>query len=304
MNSSEKREFNLEEETICDHLVTTDVKRLWAVQMDLAQQLRTICEKHKIRYYAGGGTLLGAVRHQGFIPWDDDMDFLMLKKDYDRFCEVAAQELSEPYCFQSSFAMSRIRNGNTTGCTIVELKNALPSTNLGIFIDIFPLFSIPDNRALRRVHRLQIYVMRAARRGEREILLKRQFGKLKWRDWLNPKVLLWKAMTAFGEKDLKKKYMNLCSKFESKECEEVGITSFLPYNDRYIWRKKIFTDKVTELPFENITVPAPLNYEEYLKKSYGDYHKFVKNAAQHAMPVFDAEKPYTEYLERIKREHK
>ena len=238
-NIEKKKDFNLEEEMICDHLVTADVKRLWAVEMDLAQQLRAICEKHNIRYYAGGGTLLGAVRHQGFIPWDDDMDFLMLKKDYDRFCEVAAKELKEPYCFQSSFAMSRIRNSNTTGCTMVEMKNALPSTNLGIFIDIFPLLSIPDNRFLRRIHGLQVYVMRVARRGEREITLKKYFGNLTWKNWLSPKVIIWKAITLFGEKDLKKKYMNLCSKYENKKCEEVGITTFLPYNERYIWKKKL-----------------------------------------------------------------
>ena len=303
-NIEKERDFNLKEEMICDHLVTTEVKKLWKVEMELARQLRTICEKNNIRYFAGGGTLLGAVRHRGFIPWDDDMDFLMLKKDYDRFCEVAPKELREPYCFQSSFAMSRIRNSSTTGCTMVEMKNALPSTNLGIFIDIFPLLSIPDSKFLRRVHGLQIYVMRVARRGEREITLRKYFGNLTWKNWLNPKVLIWKAITLFGEKDLRKKYMNICSKYESKKCEEVGITTFLPYNDRYIWKKKLFTDKITELPFENITVPAPVNYEEYLRKSYGDYHKFVKNASQHAMPIFDAEKPYTEYLEQIRSEHK
>lgn len=77
----ERYSFSLDEEVRCDYTVTKEAKKLWAAEMDLALQLEKICKKHNIKYFAAGGTLLGAVRHKGFIPWDNDMDFLMLKDD-------------------------------------------------------------------------------------------------------------------------------------------------------------------------------------------------------------------------------
>lgn len=302
MSLNGDNKFNLEEEVICDHIVTKKVKKLWAAEMDLAMQLKKVCTKHGIKYYAAGGTLLGAVRHQGFIPWDDDMDFLMMQEDYEKFCKIAPLEIHEPYCFQQSFSLSRIRNSNTTGCTKTEIDNAIPPFNFGIFIDIFPLFALPDNKVYRKLHKLEIFIMRAARRGERRISLLRYHNKLTWRSWLNWQIILWKIITFFGEKDMTKRYLRLCSKYCGQNTKEVGITAFLPYNNHYIWEKEWFEGESVELPFENITIPAPHDYEAYLKKSFGDYTKYVKNGAQHMLPIFDADKPFKQYIEEIKEQ--
>lgn len=69
------------------------IKRAWAVQLDMLEVIAKICDKHKIKWYAEGGTLLGAVRHRGFIPWDDDIDICMMRDDYTCFCEVIKEEL-------------------------------------------------------------------------------------------------------------------------------------------------------------------------------------------------------------------
>ena len=100
---------SIEPEVCCGHPITTKTKKVWRIELDLAEQLRRICEKNGITYYATGGTLLGAVRHQGFIPWDDDMDFVMPYPEFQKFCQVAASELEYPYAFDTNFTMARIR---------------------------------------------------------------------------------------------------------------------------------------------------------------------------------------------------
>ena len=91
----------LNEEERDGYLVTSEVKQLWAVLLDILVQIDSICKKHNIQYFLCGGTLLGAVRHRGFIPWDDDLDVMMKRNDYNRFCEVAPIELQQPYFFQT-----------------------------------------------------------------------------------------------------------------------------------------------------------------------------------------------------------
>ena len=136
----------------CDFVQSLELKRLQAVELDIFKEFRRLCNKYNIRYYAEGGTLLGAVRHNGFIPWDDDVDIQMTWDEFIKFKEVAA-ELKDPYVFQDYTTndyydispMARIRNTNTTGCTKWELDNVNDATyNRGIFIDIWVLFPIPS----------------------------------------------------------------------------------------------------------------------------------------------------------------
>ena len=99
--------INMHEEVIDGHLVTTETKKLWAVEMDIAQKLLDVCKKHNLPIWAEAGTLLGAVRHKGFIPWDDDMDFCMMRKDYEKLMEIAPHEFLYPYFFQSFYHQSQ-----------------------------------------------------------------------------------------------------------------------------------------------------------------------------------------------------
>ena len=146
----------LEEETRCDYRVSRQMKEIWAVEMDLLRQLDHVCSSLGIHYFACGGTLLGAVRHQGFIPWDDDIDVAMLREDYVKLCQAYTQ-FQKPYELQYFDVTegyftghAQLRNTQTTGALkmFLDAKSKM-SYNQGIFIDIFPLDAIPDDKAAR-----------------------------------------------------------------------------------------------------------------------------------------------------------
>ena len=112
----------LNEEVRSGFTVTRKMKEVWAVELDLLAQFDRVCRKHAIHYVASGGTLLGAIRHHGFIPWDDDIDLMVSRSDYDKLCAVAAQEFGQPYFFQTEYAdpgfmrgFARLRNSATAG---------------------------------------------------------------------------------------------------------------------------------------------------------------------------------------------
>ena len=295
-----KESFSLAEEVRCDHLVTTATKKLWAVEMDLAEQLRIICKKHDIRYFAIGGTLLGAVRHKGFIPWDNDMDFIMLKEDYEKFCKVAPKELKSPYTFQQTMSLSRIRNSNTTACTKRELENAVPPYDFGIFIDIFPVNCVTRNTVKKKIHLFQIGIMRNIRRGEHIVEKSKYQHHYSWKTNLNIRVLLYRCYKIFSKKPVVEKYMEVVSKFDKKKLKDAGVTAFLPYVERYVWERKWFNAPIVELPFENTTVPCSQEYDKILRKSFGDYTVFVKDGAQHDTEIFDPDTPFMEKIEEIR----
>ena len=147
----------LKEEIRCGHTVTSQMKEIWAVELDLLAEFQRVCEKYNIRYFASGGTLLGAVRHQGFIPWDDDLDVEMFREDYKKLCEVGPKEFKKPYVFQNEYTesgslrgFSKLRNSQTTAMYEHEKLPCYDGYDKGIFIDIFPLDSILDNPEKQR----------------------------------------------------------------------------------------------------------------------------------------------------------
>lgn len=138
----------LAEEIRNDYLITSEMKKLWSVQLDLLKKFDEVCKKHKLKYFAIGGTLLGAVRHSGYIPWDDDIDLGMMRNDYDRLIEVAETEFNHPYFLQSAYSdidyanlHIKLRNSDTLCATKYDFEFKY---NKGVFIDIFPLDRIPD----------------------------------------------------------------------------------------------------------------------------------------------------------------
>ena len=139
------------EEVRNGHLVTAKVKELWAVQIDLLCEFDRVCKKYDLKYILDFGTLLGAVRHKGFIPWDDDLDVSMLREDYDKLMEIGPTEFKHPYFLQNhetepgyDCSVVKLRRTDTTFIMSENTKHRT-KYNQGIFIDIFVFDNIPTD---------------------------------------------------------------------------------------------------------------------------------------------------------------
>ena len=126
------------------------LQKMQEVEIDLFKAFIEVCQKLQLKYYLLGGTLLGAVRHKGFIPWDDDIDVGMPRKDYEIFIQKAQDLLPEHYFVQTLYSeptipynFCKIRNSNTT---FVEYSIKKLNINHGVYIDVFPLDGYPNDK--------------------------------------------------------------------------------------------------------------------------------------------------------------
>ncbi len=282
------------EEIRSDFLVDEKRKKIWAVELQILEKIDEVCKKHHITYYALYGTLLGAVRHQGFIPWDDDLDIAMFRDDYEKFQKIAAEEFTEPYCFQNAYSggvirfMAKIRDSRTTAIEHMAL-----SINQGIFVDIFPLDAAPDgiNEDAPVILEIQKEIWTTVV-NPREILEELEAGKRFVLD-INTLVNLIKL-------DKRERFRE----FEAFSLSHFGETQNVGFIARQLFRdppevlKKEWFKDIVYLPFENIRIPAPAEYDKILTVLYGNYHEFVRGGSDHEGIIMDPDIPYGEYFSK------
>lgn len=132
-------------------------KRTWQLfELSILEKVVEICEKYDIRYFLSSGTLLGAVRHKGFIPWDDDIDINMPIKDFKKFCKIAPKELEKVNCFFQTYKTDpecslMWANVRANGTTSMPISSYNWNIHWGAHIDIFPLIGLYDNKLLRKI---------------------------------------------------------------------------------------------------------------------------------------------------------
>ena len=290
-------EHFLDEEVRCGYTVTEKMKKIWAVELDLLNEFQKVCKQYGIKYFAIAGTLLGAVRHQGYIPWDDDIDIGLLRDDYDKLVSIAQKAFSEPYDFMVSGKIENffkghalLRNRMTTGILSSELDQKY-SFNQGIWIDIFPLDGVPEPNNKKRFSYFKLNIMRKCLKNRARIMHKKLIGKI-----LRTFLLLWEKITGDNFQLAHNRYEDEFRKGSKKYKEYVSQAEFfVKPESKYIWKMSDF-EQATKLPFEFISLPVPIGYDNILRTNYGDYMQPVQANSLHGETIMNPEKPYTEYL--------
>ena len=293
----------MEEEVRCDYRVTSETKKIWDMQIQMSLAVLDICKKYDLKIWAISGTMLGAVRHKGFIPWDDDIDFLMFRKDYDKFVKVAPKEFSKPYRFQCAYTEegyyrghAQVRYDNTAMILPSEGQTGF-NFHQGVFIDIFVADGFPETEKERDD------LINA-----KDCILNYLWGRRYWKrkySSLWELIRFYKCKKELGEKALwddLKLYSHLEDLFRAYSVDDHKYSCGLMfgYLPRWVRTTEMF-DETIWVPFENVLLPIPARYDEILKIEYGDYMKFVKGTSCHGSVIIDTEKSYSKYLPELER---
>lgn len=284
------------EEIRSDFLVTEDRKKIWAVELELLERFDEVCRKHHLTYYVAYGTLLGTVRHQGFIPWDDDVDLFMFRDDYMKLLSIAPDAFSEPYFFQNIYtdsmirSYSKLRDSRTTAIEHPEMDNY----NQGIFIDIFPLDDVPHGDESTNILQIQREMWQTIVHP-REVLHSIEENK----EFILPKDVLFDLMRM----DVRRRMQE----FETFCLSHFGQSEYVNFIMSAIFRTSTGTKRewykdVVYLPFEHMEVPVPACYEQVLTCQYGDWHRLVRGGSSHTDIILDPDVPYTTYINLYKQQ--
>ena len=296
-------------------LVTSQRKKLWNVQIGLINEFARICKKHNLKWFAYGGTMLGAVRHNGFIPWDDDVDLIMLRPDYEKFKQIAKDEIKEPYFLDAWYNYRveddnqnlpeesdlpllslndehkycgywpfcpwlKIRDNRTTMVEIQYRKNV----NQGIWIDIFPLDPAPpffNNQQVNIYKASRLLILAAIYPDALQNIEQNEEFQLHNLSFLKT----FSNFTYNQKGKFLEDFMNQ-NFFDSAYIRHITM-------ENRIYKTEYF-GKTIYVPFEKIEIPIPENYDEILKVDYGDWRKLVISYGH--INDFSVDIPYTEYF--------
>ncbi len=286
--------------------VDATMKTMWAADMEVLAHISEVCERHNIQWYAAYGTLLGAIRHEGFVPWDDDMDIWVLRDGYNTLMEVLPKELPEGYMLQSCFSKDGynqfhtcVNNGN--GISIrkewLEEYHGCPFT---VAVDIFPLDYLPRNPGEEEV---VLGLLELVSRGSalatgikyekyNEEELKLAFNELmEAKEYLENFCPFRFNMQYFEDGDWRMVASDFwkCGNYIAMLYGEEDADYIVDYMDYSKWHKKHRKECFAEVysaDFEQIMLPIPCGYEEILHTIYGNYMVPVKNWGGHEYPFY------------------
>lgn len=288
--------MNLQEETICGYTVSALSKQVWSIQMEMLKKLLDVCKKHKLKIWAEGGTLLGTVRHKGYIPWDDDIDMMMIRDDYEKLLKVAPEEFTYPLFFQAPSTdpgyvrgHAQLRRSDTTGIIHADIDQQF---NQGIFIDIFVFDFLPATEEEREETFRKL-------ESKRRRLLRRNYNTPYNLSTLWYKLIDTIYFSIHGYFHKYKEMEDIIVNYKNKSNHLIGDVLWTSHKyHKYMRDIEWYRDTIM-LPFEDMEMPVPIDYDKILRTQYGDYMKPVKAPSNHGTMIVDLNKTYKESLKDI-----
>lgn len=245
------------------------LRRVQLEQLEIAKEIKRVCDENNIKYFLDSGTLIGAVRHKGFIPWDDDMDLGMLREDYERFCEIAPQALKEQYAWQSwhndkgyAHPFGKVRKKNTI---YIEERGGNDIKEKGFYVDVFPFDYAPiEEKERKKLVKKRVFFARL-------LMMKSKYnlwivnGRIDWPKRLG--YLVYQFIAVFySHRQLVDKYEQLVKSVAPSNSvyEQIGKKTTHYYDIEWL-------QDVKDAFFENIAFSIPEGTHERLTEEYGDY---------------------------------
>jgi lipopolysaccharide cholinephosphotransferase len=273
------------------------INDLQKIELKILEEFINVCRNLNLNYFVIGGTLLGAVRHNGFIPWDDDIDIGMPRNDYEVFIMAGQKHLNNKYFIQTVNTDSEYLNGfaklRDCDTTLIETSAKNRKINHGVYIDIFPLDGIPFSKLERKVKKTLITIYQTKLSS---------FYYKKGIAEANLKSFIIEGLSKFitSDKtsyDILTKIREIALKDNFEESLIVG-NYFGAWGEKEFFSKDVY-GKGTTLRFEHLEVKAPEKYDQYLKQVYGDYMRLPpieKQKSHHDIYILDLEKTYLKYI--------
>ena len=287
-----------EDEVRDGFFVPSEIKQAWAAELEVLSEIDKICKKHNIQYFADWGTLLATVRHEGFIPWDDDLDIVMKREDYRRFMEIAQTELPE------GFSAYNFRNHDNLwlflGRVVGKRRICFEEEHLERFhqfpyiagVDIFVLDYVSRDKVAEKerdtlaMHTIAIADMIGEGRLE-GLMREHELQKIEMECDI-------KISRELSDVELKRSLYGVVelifSRFTDEESDQ--LSQLFPHglrNPNFRFPKACYETAI-ELPYENTRIPVPIQYCKMLKDRYGNYMELVRNAGGHDYPFFELQK--------------
>lgn len=255
------------------------LKSVQKIELEMLLEVDRICKENHIKYTLIGGTLLGAVRHGGFIPWDDDADIAMLRPEYEKFCSIIDEKLDNSrFYFQNIEKTEGYRWGyaklRRKGTLFVRENQEHMEYEQGIFLDIFPIDGTPDNRILRKVHKFRCFCVRK--------ILWSKVGKRASKSRLQ--CVIYSILSMIPDEVIKKMYRGLILKYNSNTSEVVRTLTYPAPKELDGYYRRWFAE-TSPILFEGYEFEGVKDYQGWLRYEFGDYMKLPPEDKRKAHPV-------------------